>query len=140
MSEPDVGASFLGIEDPKRMVRYAVVGVSVAGLYAALFLALHQWLGMREWSASVIAYGVAVAYQYLAQTFWTFRKPIASRDQALKFAATIALGASFSTLVTGFAGPALGVPDVVNVGVVVTTLPFVNYQAFRLWVYPDTKT
>jgi len=119
-----------------RTLRFAVVGASVAAAYAAGYAGL-RWLGAAPWAASVPAFAAAVAWQYLAQTLWTFRAPLGESVRALRFAVTIGAGLAVSVAVTGWLGPAAGLAEAGAVAAVVLWLPVQNYLMFRLWVYRD---
>ena len=119
-----------------RILRFGLVGASVAAVYAAGYAGL-RGLAFSPWTASALAFAVAVTWQYLAQTAFTFRAPVRDRRQLLRFAATILSGFAVSTFIAGWAGPALGLAEAVAVLIVVLWLPVQNYLIFRLWVYRD---
>ncbi len=118
------------------MLRFAAVGVGVAALYVAIFVGLAA-LGLSRGLANVAAFGLAVAVQYVAQSLWTFRKPLDASAQALRFAVAIGLGLVVSTLITSGLGPRLGWPAWMAAGLVTVVLPVQNYLFFRLWVFAD---
>ena len=118
----------------RRVARFALVGITVAALYALLFF-LFRELGLVRWAANFLAFGLAVSFQYVAQTLFTFRAALRSKGQPPKFLATIGLGLMLSTLIAAVLGPALGWPDSVSVLVVTVVLPVTNFLLFRLWVY-----
>lgn len=118
----------------RRVLRFALVGVSVAALYALLFF-VARGLGLVPWAANFLAFGLAVAFQYVAQTLFTFRAALKTRGQLPKFLLTIGLGLGISTLITAAIGPALDWPEPISVLVVTVVLPVTNFLLFRLWVY-----
>lgn len=117
-----------------RVLRFALVGVATAAIYALLFL-LARTAGVAPWLASTAAFAVAVAFQYAAHAAFTFRRPLRRPDQIARFAATVGLGWATATAVTAAIGPALGLAEAVSVGIAVTLLPVLNFVLFRLWVY-----
>lgn len=117
-----------------RIARFAIVGISVAVVYAGGFTVLHQ-LGLHPGISSVLAFSVAVSWQYFAQTLWTFRSSARDARQASRFATTIAMGFFVSTAITGLFGPLLGFSEWLSLGIVMVWLPVQNYLVFRLWVY-----
>lgn len=118
----------------RSIVRFAIVGVCVAGIYILGYLALLA-SGIAQPIANISAFLLAVLIQYFAQTIWTFRKSVKQPRQAARFVVTITLGILVSTLVTGRIGPMLGWADWLSAGVVATILPIQNYIIFKVWVY-----
>ncbi len=121
--------------DVRKLVRFSVVGATVAAVYAGLFLILRTRLGLSEIPASLIAFGIAVAFQYVVQTVWTFRSSLAVPGQARRFFTAIAIGAVTSTAITGWIGPYFGWADAVSAAIVVVWLPIQNFILFSAWVY-----
>ncbi|MGR3804790.1 GtrA family protein [Marinibacterium profundimaris] len=117
-----------------RLLRFALVGGTVAAFYVALF-ALLRAQGMAEGPANTIAFAAAICLQYVGQTRLTFRRPLAGLGQMSRFGLTVGLGYAVSLLVTGVIGPALGWADWQSAAVVAVLLPLQNFTIFRLWVY-----
>ncbi|UWQ64491.1 GtrA family protein [Leisingera caerulea] len=120
--------------DTGQILRFSVVGATVAGLYVLAYTALLT-AGMAQAPANALAFAGAVAVQYVLQTWWTFRRPLGLPDQMARFACTIAAGFAVSALITGFIGPALGWADWLSAAAVTVILPVQNFIIFRLWVY-----
>ncbi|MEX0303873.1 MAG: GtrA family protein [Leisingera sp.] len=120
--------------DAGQILRFSVVGATVAGLYVLGYSAL-LGAGMAQPAANALAFAAAVAVQYVLQTAWTFRRPLALPDQMARFACTIAAGFAVSALITGALGPALGWADWLSAAAVTVILPIQNFIIFRLWVY-----
>lgn len=118
----------------RSIVRFAIVGASVAGIYVLGYLVLLE-LGVAQPVANIAAFLFAVLVQYFAQTIWTFRKSVKQPRQAARFVVTITLGILVSMVVTGRIGPMLGWADWLSAGVVATILPIQNYIIFKVWVY-----
>lgn len=123
----------------RSIVRFAIVGASVAGIYVLGYLALLEF-GLAQPVANISAFLFAVLIQYFAQTIWTFRKSVKQARQAARFVVTITLGILVSSLMTGRVGPMLGWADWVSAGVVATILPIQNYIVFKVWVYRPSKS
>lgn len=120
------------------IVRFAVVGVGVALIYVLLYVAfLGQ--GMQQPFANGLSFLLAVIVQYIAQTSWTFRRPLALPDQILRFICTIGLGLIVSALITGRLGPMLGLSDWMAAVIVTVVLPVQNFLFFRGWVFSTTR-
>lgn len=117
-----------------RLFRFGVTGFVIAVVYVAGYTALYH-SGVQPVAANGIAYGVAVAIQYVMQTVWTFRRPLFDGAQSFRFFAVIGIGLAYSTVLASMIGPALGWRPWVAAGLVAVTLPILNYICFRLWVY-----
>ncbi|WP_293575214.1 GtrA family protein [Phaeobacter sp.] len=121
-------------KDPAHLLRFACVGVGVAGLYVLLYVGfLGQ--GLDVWLANALAFGLAILVQYIGQTAWTFRQNLVAPRQALRFVLTICLGFVTSAVLTGLIAPALGWSPWLAAGSAAVLLPVQNYLFFRLWVY-----
>lgn len=118
------------------LLRFAVVGAGVALCYVLLYLGF-QALGLAQSVANVLAFLIAVSGQYVAQTTWTFRRPLALPSQVGRFVVTIGLGLLVSALITGSLGPMLGWADWLAAAVVTVVLPVQNYLFFRNWVFSE---
>lgn len=121
-------------KDPAHLIRFVIVGVTVAALYVMLYVGFLS-LGLAIWAANALAFGIAVLVQYVGQTAWTFRQQLAEPGQALRFCITIGLGFVTSAILTGLVGPALDWPSWLAAGIAAVLLPVQNYLFFRLWVY-----
>ena len=117
-----------------RPVRFAIVGVAVALLYLCLYTGL-VGLGLTRLSANAAAFLIAVTTQYLGQTLFTFRAPLALPIQMARFVATVTCGMVVSALVTSALGPALGWPEWMSALAVTLILPIQNYILLTVWVY-----
>ncbi len=121
-----------------RLLRFAIVGASVAGIYWLLFLGLRQ-LALPRMAASSLAFIISVTVQYLLQTIWTFQQPAKNRRHMLRFATMVTAGMGIAALITGYLGPRLGWSDALAAAVVVVTLPLFNFAILSLWVYEKPK-
>lgn len=121
-------------ERQSRIIRFAVVGATVAAVYIVLYLLLLAF-GVPQLKANLAAFLLAIVLQYVGQTMWTFRRPLAVPDQLGRFLFTISLGLLVSGLITGTLGPALGWENWVSAALVTVVLPVQNYLFFRNWVF-----
>ncbi len=119
--------------DVGELARFATTGFIVAVVYVALHSVLATQIAPL--ASNMISFCLAVGVQYVLQTSWTFRRDIKDRDQAVRFAFVIAVGLTYSSIMTAFVGPLLDVSATLSAGFVAVTLPFLNFIAFRLWVY-----
>ena len=117
-----------------RIVRFGLVGTAVAALYVGLFTVLVA-LEVQEFLANVLAVVVAVMFQYVMQTAYTFRNRILIRGQAMRFIFTIGIGLAISTPITTIIGPAFGWKEYFSASIVVVLSSLTNYVLFTFWVY-----
>jgi putative flippase GtrA len=117
------------------MVRYAIVGVLVAGIYVVLAVALRMTTPLPAGPASAIAFVCAIVAQYLAHARYTFGRDAADWLQAARFGTTVGLGFVLSTAFVGWLAPRWGICELCALIVVVILLPIVNYLVFLLWVF-----
>ncbi|MFS4580829.1 GtrA family protein [Phaeobacter sp. C3_T13_0] len=121
-------------QDLGQLVRFAIVGVTVAAIYVLLFLIFLQ-IGLVTGFANALAFGLAVLAQYVGQTVWTFRQKLNQPRQAMRFGCAVGLGFVASGLLTTFIGPMLGWPDWMAATIAAVWLPVQNYLFFKIWVY-----
>ncbi len=114
-------------------LRFAVVGGAVAVFYVLLYTALKPVLSQA--AANALAFLLAVALQYVAQTVYTFRRPLAVPTQIGRFTAMVGCGLIVSAVITGWVGPTLGWPDWAAATTVTVVLPVQNYLFMKFWVY-----
>lgn len=119
-----------------RTLRFAVVGSSVTLIYALGYAGL-RGLGLAPWLASALAFATAIAWQYRAQTTWTFRAPSRAQGRVRRFGVTVAAGLVVASAITGWIGPATGLSEAGAVVGVILWVPAQNYLIFRFWVYRD---
>ncbi|MBO6776881.1 MAG: GtrA family protein [Marinibacterium sp.] len=116
-----------------QILRFGVVGVTVAALYVLLYAGLKTV--MVQPVANAVAFLIAVAVQYVGQTVLTFRRPLGVPAQIGRFIAMISAGLVMSAILTGAVGPVLGLADWVAAAAVTVILPVQNYLFMKLWVY-----
>lgn len=121
-------------QEMMQFLRFGLVGGGVALFYVLCFAGLRA-LGLGEVGANAFAFSGAICVQYIGQTVFTFRQPLASSAQMLRFGVTVGLGFLVSMCITGALGPQLGWSDWLSAAVVAVFLPVQNFIIFRLWVY-----
>lgn len=123
----------------RRISRFALVGVLIAGLYVVLYLAfLH--VGMPRGAANVAAFGLAVAAQYGGQARFTFQRDLADPAQMLRFGIMAGCGLITSALITGLVAPVLALDDWFAAAAVAVILPVQNFVLMTLWVFSRPST
>ncbi|MBL4750896.1 MAG: GtrA family protein [Amylibacter sp.] len=124
----------MGILRHNQILKFAVVGVTVALCYVLLYLGFMA-IGFSQPVANGFAFIIAVIVQYFGQTLWTFRRPLNVPDQIMRFTCVISLGLVVSAAITGLIGPAFGWADWLSPIVVTIILPIQNYLLFKIWVF-----
>lgn len=133
---PDRQSSRLSrLRDPMLVMRYAITGLSVAGLYAVLHLVFTRVLSWPAGLASFIAISLAFILQYTLHSVFTFRSAWRSPAQLTRFLITVLSGYAVSALVMAYGIDWLQVSDIYGVAFVVVVLPLVNFVLFNLWVF-----
>ena len=122
-----------------RILRFILVGTGVGVIYIALYIVFVE-LGLARVWANGLAFGLAVATQYVGQTLFTFRRRLLVPGQALRFLLMIGLGLGTSALITSWVAPTVGLPDLVAAIAVAMLLPLQNYLLLRAWVYASPPT
>lgn len=128
------------MSERRRIIRFAIVGLGVAGYYMLAYLGLLR-VFHSPWIANALAFGSAILIQYIGQTVWTFGQALVVPAQFGRFLCMVGIGLLVSAAITGLAGPRFGLSEVVSAAVVVVVLPVINFAFLRLWVYkPQNST
>ena len=116
------------------LARFAVVGVTVAALYFALFITMSQ-TQLSPFVINMLAFCSAVIVQYVLQAKWTFKRSAAKSAQAGKFIVAVGFGLLLSTLISSVIGPAMQWPPALTATLVIIILPVSNFILFKIWVF-----
>lgn len=57
----------------KRMLKFAIVGLSGTAIYMGLLYTLTEWVGLWYMASAVIGTGVVFLYSYNLNNRWTFK-------------------------------------------------------------------
>lgn len=120
------------------VLRFALVGSFVAGLYVVLYLVFLE-MGIAKALANTIAFLIAVTVQYVGQAAFTFEATLKDFPQITRFGVMIGLGVVTSTLITAFIGPMLGLADWISAVAVTVVLPVQNFLLMRRWVFDPAR-
>jgi len=118
-----------------QFVRFAIIGSITAAIYLVGYNALRATDLASPVAAAVIAYLVAILFQYLGHAWFTFQKPIADFRQSVRFVVLNGLGLILSVLITAGLSEGFDTPDWIISAVVVMLLPVFNWFMMRLWVF-----
>lgn len=122
-------------EDLPRLMRFGVVGVGCAILYAALAWTLTTLAGMAPVAASVAAYSVAGVASYLGQKLFTFRSDAPHADAAPRFLAVFLVGIAIATAAPFLMTDRLHLPPLVAIVFTCGVVPLINYGVLGRLVF-----
>lgn len=121
------------------IIRFATVGVLVAGVYLVLFSVLVDWLKLSPANGNFIAFTVAVLFQYVSQSMFTFGKKANDVCQFVRFVVSVILGLLISHIITVVLSPMIGMSNMSSALMVVVVLPLFNFLIFRTYVFTSKK-
>ena len=113
--------------------RFAAVGLVCTALHVGVASALITRMGSPAWLGNAIAFLVANAFSYYANTFWTF----AAKPQVENLArfVLVSVAALFMTATLAWAVELMGGQYLAGVGLIVTVVPVFTYFAHHLYTY-----
>ncbi|NRB01682.1 MAG: GtrA family protein [Rhodobacteraceae bacterium] len=120
------------------ILRYAVVGTSVAIFYVLAYTGLTA-VGLSLVVANAVAYGMAILVQYAGQAVYTFRRQFFDAAQASRFFVMTLCGYLAAALITSAIAPALGWPHVQAAVIVAVWIPLQNYIFMKIWVFAQKE-
>ena len=126
-------AELIASERRLRIMRFAFVGVATALLYFTLAQVLVR-LGSGLHGASLVAFTVALSFQFLMHRRFTFRSPNSYRQDLPRFLAIISIGYLASELIVYLAG-VYALPNYVALMAVIVVTPITNWIGLSRWVF-----
>lgn len=123
------------------LTRFALVGVAATILYAVLALAFGRLLDSHAgaWT-SLLAYGVAAVFSYLAHRAFTFASDGDRAAEIPRFIVVTATGAAISFAVPAVVQTGFGLPLAVAVLLVCLVIPLINFLVLDRWVFRDRRS
>lgn len=118
-----------------RVVKFTIVGVSIAVFHYAAAVLLVERVGLHAASANSIAFLMAAALSYTLQTLWTFESRFTHRN-ALRFVAVLVIGAAVSWTTSSIVAW-LGLPYRLGVLIVLFLIPALNFLLHHFWTYAE---
>ena len=116
-------------------LRFLVVGGITAGIYVGGYNYIRAMNEVSPAFASVMAYLLAITFQYIGHARFTFRKSILSTAQVLRFLATNVFGLVFSFVCAHLLVTVLSMPDWIASALIVLALSAINWIVMRHWVF-----
>ena len=117
-------------------LRFAVVGVFTALLFIGVVAAFENFHESVWWSTPA-AYIVAITFQYLGHSLFTYAKPLLRLSQTARFLLVNGVGLGVSVCVVDYVFPILGWPRWIGASTLILILPVLNLFLFRFWVFND---
>jgi putative flippase GtrA len=114
------------------LVRYVIVGGSVAVLYALVY-----WLAepqLSAYGAATIAFASAIVAQYIGHAKFTFGVPAKNRGQLFRFIVTTCFG-YMTAMSVAWASETYGLGRGPSVVAMLVLIPIVNFLVFVFWVF-----
>lgn len=116
------------------LVRFAVVGSFTALIFWVLIWLFFE-AGHSGFIVTSIAYSLAVLFQYLGHSMYTFRSDPKKLSQLLRFLAVNICGLCISIVLLDVLVPVLELPRLAMAAVVILVLPAFNFIVFKLWAF-----
>jgi len=117
-----------------RAVRFGMVGLGVAGIYTLCFALLAQ-AGATTLVANILAYAIAILFQFVGHRHFTFRATGPVGRSAMRFMALNGVGFLVSTAMALLLRDALGLGALATGAVISVTLAAVNWVVMQMWVF-----
>jgi len=121
--------------DLPRLMRFGVVGVGCAILYAALAWMLTTQGGVAAVPASAAAYAAAGVVSYLGQKLFTFRSDAPHADAAPRFLAVFLVGVAIATAAPLLMTDRLHLPPLAAIVFTCGVVPLINYAVLGRLVF-----
>jgi len=120
----------------KRIRRFALVGVAATTVHALIAFVAIRFLAASPVLGNAVAFVVATAFSYAAQTVWTFEhRP--SPGNIGKFGIVVAAGFVCTIAVSG-AVDRMGYPYWAGIAAVVVLVPAMTFLLHNFWTYSES--
>lgn len=113
--------------------RFAITGLGATGVHVVIALALIELWGAPPPVANGVAFCVATAFSYVANTWWSFNARLHSKT-LIRFLIVSLVGLGLSMSLAWVAELA-GWPPLGGIGLVVCVVPLVSFALHSLWTY-----
>jgi putative flippase GtrA len=121
-----------------KLMRFAVVGISLTGLHIALGLVLVRIVGLAPMNGSILAYLGAATAGYFSQRIVTFRSDTSHLTSIPRFSAMIGLGLVVSWSAARLAS-AWGYDPMIGIIAAAMLTPVANYIIMDRLVFPNQR-
>lgn len=114
---------------------FLVVGAAATATHVAVALLARAGAGAGPLAANFAGYAAAVMVSYLGNARFTFAAAVMHGPQLLRFVVVSLGGLALNQAITWLLVTRLGLPFIVGLAVVVTTVPVLTFLAARLWAF-----
>jgi putative flippase GtrA len=122
----------------KKLIRFLIVGTSMAGFLMALtYVLIHT--GLSPFWGGAFAYAISFVIAYTLQRFWTFEARQPHREAFPRYLLLQATCASSSGLFAHIAIDYLHMSDFWSAAVVTFIVTAMSFFGSLLWVFADTQ-
>jgi len=121
--------------DLPQLIRFGVVGVGCAALYAALAWAGTEIGGLTAVASSMAAYAVAGVVSYLGQKLFTFQSDRPHADAAPRFLAVFLVGVAIAAAAPLLMTDRLHLPPLAAIVFTCVAVPLINYAVLSRLVF-----
>ena len=119
-----------------RIFRYSVVGIATAGIYFALTILLSEVFKYSLMASSIFSYTIAIIFQYISHSIFTFRVRLYDKSKMIKFLTAIFAGYLISSALIKV-GERFDLDNVFIVALIVLIIPVMNYVVMSLLVFVE---
>lgn len=118
---------------PRSLVAFSAAGLCATGLHIVVAAALMQWALWQPAAANGVAFCVANAFSFVANSRWSFGTPM-SWHSLRRFIAVSALGCGFTVLIATL-GQVMALQRWASLALVVLLVPPASYLAHRFYTF-----
>lgn len=116
--------------------RFVISGLMATGVHVAVAICVLRFVLPIPTIANGVAYVVATAFSYIANTMWTFSNPLHTHT-LLRYILVSLFGGVLAVAVSG-AAEHFGLHYGYGIALVVLIVPPVSFILHRSWTYRDT--
>jgi putative flippase GtrA len=122
-----------------RLVRFGIVGVLVALVYAAATALLVSRYGVAPLTASLAGYAIALPFSFLGHRGFSFRSQGRAHVEAPRFLVGQAINLTVTVLAMRGATAGLHVSYLWGVAATIVLAPLANFLLMHFWVFGRAK-
>jgi putative flippase GtrA len=133
MTEPAAGQSRR--QPWQELMRFSAIGLVNTGIHLTVVVGLVEWIRLQPVAANGLAFGVANAFSFWANSHWTFRAA-PTRARYLRFLCVSLAGLGLALAASALAA-AQGWHYLAGVVLSFVLLPLLSFAANRLWTWRE---
>ena len=122
-----------------KLARFALVGISTSGIYAAVVLVSVEYLSLEPRLSSAIAYLIALPFNFILHREYTFLATGRLFSEGLRFVTLHMTNMVISVGLIHVTMRVAGWSVLVGIAVVVVALPLVQFLLLEGWVFSQWR-